>query len=115
MFLTFYLCIEIKKFALKFGLLNSSFFSDCASDMTLPDLPDSVNCYLDETCTGFSCCANVEFINKNINIFLNIDPCRYTLNIGIEKYQYEFFLMDFEFGVQKQFHIGKVIEIRYID
>ncbi|XP_063420822.1 uncharacterized protein LOC134706043 [Mytilus trossulus] len=92
---------------------NHGWNSDCASDMSLSDLPDSVLCYLDDTCTGLSCCANVEFINRNINIFLTIDPCNYRLNIGIEKYQYEFFLMDFEFGVQKQFHIGKVIELSY--
>ncbi|CAG2204549.1 unnamed protein product [Mytilus edulis] len=41
------------------------------------------------------------------------NPCNYKLNIGIEKYQYEVFLMDFEYGIEKQFHIGKVIEIRY--
>ncbi|VDI33335.1 Hypothetical predicted protein, partial [Mytilus galloprovincialis] len=87
--------------------------SECTSEVNLPDLPDSISCYLDDTCTGVSCCAHIGFINRNINFFLTIDPCSYTFKIGIEKFQYEFFLMDFEFGIQKQFHIGQVIEISY--
>ncbi|VDI08519.1 Hypothetical predicted protein [Mytilus galloprovincialis] len=92
---------------------NHGWNSECATNVTLPDLPDSITCHLDNTCTGFSCCADIEFIDRNVNIFLTIDPCNYKLNIGIEKYQFEFFLMDFEFGIEKKFHIGKVIEVRY--
>ncbi|VDI03913.1 Hypothetical predicted protein, partial [Mytilus galloprovincialis] len=87
--------------------------SECTSEVNLPNLPDSLSCYLDDTCTGLSCCAHIGFINRNINFFLTIDPCSYTFKIGIEKYQYEFFLTDFEFGIQKQFHIGQVIGISY--
>ncbi|XP_076086913.1 uncharacterized protein LOC143057490 [Mytilus galloprovincialis] len=93
---------------------NHGWNSECATNVTLPDLPDSITCHLDNTCTGFSCCADIEFIDRNVNIFLTIDPCNYKLNIGIEKYQFEFFLMDFEFGIEKQFHIGKVIEVRFL-
>ncbi|VDH92137.1 Hypothetical predicted protein [Mytilus galloprovincialis] len=92
---------------------NHGWNSECAVNVTLPDLPGTIKCHLDNTCTGLSCCADIEFIDRNVNIFLTIDPCNYKLNIGIEKYQYEVFLMDFEFGIQKHFHVGNVIQISY--
>jgi hypothetical protein len=58
-----------------------------------------------------SCCVDVPLIGKKINAYLTLDPCDYKLNLGIEKYQFEFSLLDFKFGEQKQFHISRVLEI----
>ncbi|VDI38368.1 Hypothetical predicted protein [Mytilus galloprovincialis] len=86
--------------------------SDCPSAV-LPDLPNDVVCHLDSTCTSVACCAPVSLINKNIHFFLTVDPCNQTFSLGIEKYQFEFSLYETDFNIQKQFHIGRVLEIDY--
>lgn len=42
---------------------------------------------------------------------MDIDSCDYRVSIGIEKYQFQFSFGDFQFGVQQNIHISKVIEI----
>lgn len=86
-------------------------FVDCASKVSVPRLPKDVACHLDSTCTGISCCAYVELIHKNINIFLALEPCNNKVRFGIEKYQFTVSLMDFDFGTRRHFHIARVFEI----
>ncbi|VDI06314.1 Hypothetical predicted protein [Mytilus galloprovincialis] len=87
--------------------------SDCSSNITVPTLPNDIVCHLDSTCTGISCCVDVGLIDQSISVYLTLDPCDYKLNIGIEKYQFEFSLLDFEFGIRKRFHIAGVMEMDY--
>lgn len=87
------------------------YIPDCSSNLTVPTLPNDIVCHLDSTCTGISCCVDVGLIDQSISVYLTLDPCDYKLNIGIEKYQFEFSLLDFEFGIRKRFHIAGVMEM----
>ncbi|VDI45262.1 Hypothetical predicted protein [Mytilus galloprovincialis] len=87
--------------------------SECSSKVELPILPKEVVCHLDSTCNGITCCIEIKLLQKNINVFMDIDSCNYRVSIGIEKYQFHFSFGDFQFGVQQNIHISKVIEIIY--
>ncbi|CAC5375019.1 unnamed protein product [Mytilus coruscus] len=91
---------------------SNGWYSACLSAV-LPSLADNVVCHLDSTCTSVTCCAPVGLINRNIHFFLTVDPCNQTFSLGIEKYQFEFSLYETDFNLQKQFHIGRVLEIDY--
>ncbi|XP_076076023.1 uncharacterized protein LOC143046845 [Mytilus galloprovincialis] len=96
-----------------FSNVQSNGWNSACPSVVLPDLPDDVVCHLDSTCTSVTCCAHVGLINRNIHFFLTVDPCYQTFTIGIEKYQFEFYLYETDFDLQKQFHVGRVLEFDY--
>ncbi|CAC5409208.1 unnamed protein product [Mytilus coruscus] len=97
-----------------FSNVQSNGWNSACPRAVLPNLPDDVVCHLDSTCTSVTCCALVGLINRNIHFFLTVDPCNQTFSLGIEKYQFEFSLYETDFNLQKQFHIGRVLEIDYM-
>ncbi|XP_076089891.1 uncharacterized protein LOC143061777 [Mytilus galloprovincialis] len=85
----------------------------CTSTVDLPNLGSNSVCHLYDTCTGISCCLHSTTVDRNFNVFLKLDPCTQKLDIGIEKYQFDFSLYTFTFETTQYFHIDRVIEIEY--
>ncbi|XP_063431651.1 uncharacterized protein LOC134714342 [Mytilus trossulus] len=85
----------------------------CTSAVDLPTLGSNSVCHLYDTCTGISCCLHSTTVDRNFNVFLKLDPCTQKLDIGIEKYQFDFSLYTFTFETTQYFHIDRVIEIEY--
>ncbi|XP_063447893.1 uncharacterized protein LOC134727441 [Mytilus trossulus] len=85
----------------------------CTSAVDLPTLGSNSVCHLYDTCTGISCCLHSNTVERNFNVYLKLDPCTQKLDIGIEKYQFDFSLYTFAFETTQYFHIDRVIEIEY--
>ncbi|XP_052071170.1 uncharacterized protein LOC127709608 [Mytilus californianus] len=97
-----------------FSNAQSNGWNSACPSAVLPDLADDVVCHLDSSCTSVSCCAHVGLISRNIHFFLTVEPCNQTFSLGIENYKFEFSLYETDINLQKQFHIGGVLEIDYI-
>ena len=78
----------------------------------LPTLPSDTSCHIHNTCTGVTCCADVTLLDRPISAFLVLDSCSHILQLGIEKFQFNVSLFDFDFGVDKVFHIDQVFKIQ---
>ena len=51
-------------------------------------------------CTAVECCFPADTLRRNIHGFINIDSCKYKLNVGIEKLQFTVDLKAYKFGVE---------------
>jgi hypothetical protein len=78
--------------------LITDLFLECDQALTLPALPDSAVCILEDTCTGVTCCINVDFLHKTFSAFVELDACNHSLKFGIEKIQEQINLFDYSFG-----------------
>ncbi|CAC5374575.1 unnamed protein product [Mytilus coruscus] len=87
--------------------------SGCTSVTPTTILGDDVSCHLYDSCTGVVCCLNSTRLDRTFNSYLKLDPCTQKLMIGVEKYQFEFSLFDFQFDVDQIFHLDKVLHILY--
>ncbi|XP_052081256.1 uncharacterized protein LOC127719281 [Mytilus californianus] len=87
--------------------------SGCTSVTPTTTLGNDVSCYLYDSCTGVICCLNSTRLDRTFNSYLKLDPCTQKLMIGVEKYQFEFSLFDFQFDVDQIFHLDKVLHILY--
>jgi hypothetical protein len=83
----------------------------CPSDLVLPALDDSVSCHLPKQCTGVECCVDVDLVGRSFHAYVQIDPCQYTLGIGIENLVVNLTLLDYEWGKVEQFNMGRVVRI----
>lgn len=73
-------------------------FLACKADLTLPQLPESLVCHIPESCTEVDCCLKVDKIFKTFNPYIKLDACNYKLNVGIDKYNIEVLLFDYDWG-----------------
>uniref|UniRef100_K1QZL7 Uncharacterized protein n=1 Tax=Magallana gigas TaxID=29159 RepID=K1QZL7_MAGGI len=61
---------------------NQSFVDPtCAKMVIKPNISGAV-CHLQEDCTSVECCVGVEYLTRNVKIFLTIDPCTSELQVG---------------------------------
>ena len=67
--------------------------------MSLPTLDDSVVCYIPASCTGISCCVDVERLAMAFTVMFDIDDCGYRFSVGIENLQFTRSLFNFGFGM----------------
>jgi hypothetical protein len=58
-----------------------------------------VVCHLKEDCTSVACCLEVEYLTRNIDIQLNIDPCSAELQVSIEKFSRNISLTQYKWGM----------------
>lgn len=63
-----------------------------------PDSASKVTCYVPSLCTAVDCCVDVLDLDMSFHAYLSIDPCRYTLRIGIDKYSFTVSLDQMEYG-----------------
>lgn len=60
---------------------------------------------------AIDCCITVNPLARNIHAFLDINVCEQTVSVGIEQFQFEFNLIDYEFGIQEHFWLQKIFRI----
>ncbi|KAL5015119.1 hypothetical protein ScPMuIL_009389 [Solemya velum] len=70
----------------------------CA-DVTMPNLPNGVSCYILGSCSGVQCCMEVEVIQRPISALLSIDTCNLVLTVGFDKFVYTKHLFEFGWGM----------------
>jgi hypothetical protein len=87
------------------------FFIACPSDLVLPALDESVSCHIPEHCTGVECCVDVDLVGRSFHAYVVIDPCQYTLSIGIENLAVNLTLLDYEWGTIEHFNLRGVVRI----
>ncbi|VDI38371.1 SWI/SNF-related matrix-associated actin-dependent regulator of chromatin subfamily E, member 1 [Mytilus galloprovincialis] len=80
---------------------------------TLPSVPNTMSCYLSDTCTGIDCCIDVEQISRSVNVYIKLDACNYKLTAGIEKLTFDVPLLNYEFGQKHSFRLMNIFRIDY--
>uniref|UniRef100_K1PXP9 Uncharacterized protein n=1 Tax=Magallana gigas TaxID=29159 RepID=K1PXP9_MAGGI len=83
------------------------------SDSSLPLLPSNMVCQITESCTGIDCCTRADPIHHNLHAYLDIDPCNFKIKFGIDKFQFEIYMQDFEFGIEKDVRLVNVVRIKF--
>ncbi|KAJ8320501.1 hypothetical protein KUTeg_002088 [Tegillarca granosa] len=68
----------------------------CKADLPLPRLPEPLVCHIPESCTEVDCCLEVDKIFKTFNPYIKLDACNYKLHVGIDKYNIEVLLFDYD-------------------
>ena len=87
-------------------------FSDsCEFSVDFPSLPSYMSCQLSSSCTQVSCCMNVSSIGRSFEMKLNIDPCTYSLTVGIENFDNKELLFDFDWGVLQHFWLFGLVRL----
>jgi hypothetical protein len=79
--------------------VDTVYVLECQGDVILPDLASGVVCYIPETCTGVSCCIEDPFINKTFNAYVFLDPCNFTMTVGIERLSFLLTLYGYVWGI----------------
>jgi hypothetical protein len=57
-----------------------------------------ISCFVDSTCRGIQCALDVSFISRTFEFFMKLEPCEYSLKVGIERLQFERTLKGFKWG-----------------
>ena len=74
------------------------FSSDCDKSVSLPKVEGQLSCHLSSECTNMECCTDVDFIPRSFRFYLYIDPCKYQITVGIEKFHRNISLIGYEWG-----------------
>ncbi|CAG2253144.1 unnamed protein product [Mytilus edulis] len=85
----------------------------CIKTLNLPQIPEPTTCYLDTSCTRVECCVDVDFVPYSFHIYLNIDPCKQMITVGIEKFHRNISLTNYQWGVQESFWLAGVLGLSY--
>ncbi|XP_071150837.1 uncharacterized protein [Mytilus edulis] len=75
--------------------------------------PDNVYCTYDSMCLGVECCLNVKLFMflYTVKAYARYDPCDYTLNVGLQDYNYSIkFDMGYD-GVSDEIPTGFDVEL----
>lgn len=54
-----------------------------------------VKCSINEQCTSVDCCVYDETTMRSLNVFIQIDSCNDSLDVGIENYKFSTSLLGF--------------------
>ena len=76
-------------------------FTACPSTaaMNLTDLEEGITCVNLASCTGFTCCMDVDRLARSIEITFDFNPCSNVLEIKVEKMEEKIYMSDFDFGM----------------
>ncbi|XP_053398282.1 uncharacterized protein LOC128556671 [Mercenaria mercenaria] len=95
--------VKIHPFSVKGGIKN-----ECTGySKPLNDL-GPVSCHLSSTCMSLECCIDTEYLPRTLHTFLQINACKQTLLIGIEKFTFEMDLVNYDFGTTENFWLQKI-------
>ncbi|XP_071150838.1 uncharacterized protein [Mytilus edulis] len=81
--------------------------------MSPSDLSGPVSCYIPDYCTGIDCCLDFDYLDLHLNFYLYIDTCNYVIRGGIEKFTFEYQLLDYQWGEVKEEKLVEIIRIKY--
>ncbi|XP_052806223.1 uncharacterized protein LOC128235441 [Mya arenaria] len=88
--------------------------TDCPLHIIVPDLPDAMQCYLQQTCTGVECCIYVDVINRYVSAQLQVDTCNMRIIAGIENLLVNESLIDYSYGTEKHIYLMGVFRMSYM-
>jgi hypothetical protein len=74
-------------------------FSDCTLGISPAVLDGNIVCIIGSKCTEVDCCVQDDQTMLDFNTYLRLDPCEFTLQVGIEKFNFIVPLVDFNFGM----------------
>lgn len=74
-------------------------FSDCTLGVSPAVLDGNIVCIIGSKCTEVDCCVQDDETMMDFNTYLRLDPCEFTLQVGIEKFNFIVPLVDFNFGM----------------
>ncbi|XP_033637723.1 uncharacterized protein LOC117298529 [Asterias rubens] len=88
---------------------------DVCTDVTLPSLPSTLTCDLYDRCLGVRCCVDLDLqiTVLSSNVWLELDPCEFTLSMGFGKWSITFTIFDYHWGTQEELKIGKALTLIY--
>ena len=66
------------------------YVSDCPSFSRLTNLPSSMSCSLDSSCTKVECCIYSKELDRTFLVASNINMCQIQLSLGIENLKRDF-------------------------
>ncbi|VDI15760.1 Hypothetical predicted protein [Mytilus galloprovincialis] len=92
---------------------NLGWNKGCTKTLNLPQIPEPTTCYLDSSCTKVECCVDVDFIPYSFHTYLDIDPCKQRITVGIEKFHRNISLTNYQWGVQESFWLAGVLRLSY--
>ena len=78
----------------------------------LPTLPNTASCVLDDSCTGFDCCVEINVIQRSVKANVYIDACAFKISFGIETFQSQILMDKIEYGNWNTFQIQGVVKLR---
>lgn len=81
----------------------------------LTSIPSSMRCAIAGLCTGVDCCIEAAPIHHNFHVYLDIDPCNLQMKFGIDKFQFQIYLKEFEFGIEKDVRLVNVVRMKYVN
>ncbi|XP_060567959.1 uncharacterized protein LOC132726631 [Ruditapes philippinarum] len=88
-------------------------YESCELDTYLPTDLSNIACALSSTCTAITCCLPVQYLDRNIYIVADVNPCTQVMTLGIEKLQFSTSLIDYTFGQKEQIWLGGVFRLEY--
>lgn len=74
-----------------------------------------MRCVIAESCTVIDCCIGAAPIHHNFHVYLDIDPCSLQMKFGIDKFQFQIYLKEFEFGIEKDVRLVNVVRMKYVN
>ncbi|XP_071145134.1 uncharacterized protein [Mytilus edulis] len=92
---------------------NGGWNTTCDKSVDLQPLTGQMTCHISDICTGVECCIDVDPIKRSFHVFIFLDACSYRLRIGIEKYDLDISLFDYEFGIVEQLKLTSLFTITY--
>ncbi|VDI43606.1 Hypothetical predicted protein [Mytilus galloprovincialis] len=82
--------------------------NDCPAVTTVPELPESLVCYIPDYCTGIDCCYNFDYLDLSLNINLYIDTCNYQIRGRIETLEFEINFFDYTWACPLSLSLPKI-------
>lgn len=71
-----------------------------------------ISCHLKEHCTAVECCIDFQDpLQQTFHLFVDLNLCLQTFEIGIEKFVEKRTLFTYTYGVQDHYRLGDVVQI----
>jgi hypothetical protein len=82
----------------------------CPLQNKMLDLPEELACHVTE-CSRVECCMSVDPLQQTFGINIDIDACKPSIVIQIEKFVITYSLIDFDWGTEQEVSLKGVIRI----
>jgi hypothetical protein len=73
-------------------------FAACQLVVDMDPITEPANCVIRDSCTAVSCCAEVGFLQQSFEVYMTLDPCTETIQVGIEKLNFNVSLSTITMG-----------------
>ncbi|KAL5015120.1 hypothetical protein ScPMuIL_009390 [Solemya velum] len=87
--------------------------NDCPRVFDPAPLDESVVCHISTTCTNIHCCLDAGRIPLRFHVYIDLDADNYKLTVGIERLHFQIMLLDYDWGVVREFWLSGLIRVQY--